>query len=339
MGDVATEVRPPGTEAHKASSTSQAVLDALSGADEMSLAQLRERLEVGDGGPTENQLSRALRQLVAQEKVVRPRRGYYLLSASATLATPPVPPIPSQRSAGTTKSIARPLTAAPMRTKRVRKQATSESPAVQKPTEAETLPSDLADARLVEVTVESTVATPEPAASQDAETEALVETATDTAAEPATDIASEAPAVVVAEPPAVVDAEAPAVAVAEPPAVVDAEAPAGAVAELQVVNEPRADNRGDEALEESAERDLVADERRAWLVKAAIPVGWFAITGIALMLLGSIIGVLVGIVVAVAAVYLYRRQQAAAQGEVAPTDESNGSEAQVDVSLDQLGVS
>ena len=130
---------------------------------------------MGDGGPTENQLSRALRQLVAQEKVVRPRRGYHLLSASARHST--CSPIPCSVSLHV-RSLLHPCVPSGCASK-ARRVSRQRYP---KPTEAETLPSDLADARLVEVTVESTVATPEPAASQDAETEALVETATDTAA-------------------------------------------------------------------------------------------------------------------------------------------------------------
>ena len=64
-----------------------------------------------------------------------------------------------------------------------------------------------------------------------------------------------------------------------------------------------------ELAEQVADEDIDAQERRMWLSRAALPVLWFAITGVALMLGGAIIGVLVGIVLGIGATVLYRRER------------------------------
>ena len=97
------QARPTKTAANRSESVGTKVLAALSDAPELSLAQLRELLSVGSGGVTESQLSRALRQLVASDQVVRPRRGIYA-SAQAVQEAPAVIPRQRKRAAPAAKA-------------------------------------------------------------------------------------------------------------------------------------------------------------------------------------------------------------------------------------------
>ena len=372
MAVSATRTRPSDSSAKPVRIDAAAVLEAVSGlfsdGDEHTVAQLRVELGVGATGPTESQLSRALRQLVDSGTLARVRRGVYAearrsmivpmpRSASATekfhvsdiadesdAPSDPLPAVPptsvslDQESIESipveTKAIARPLSAAPNRPRRPKR-----SPATGAAVPA-TIPS-------ADVVIDSVVAPPATPAEESVD---------------APTVSDEAPEIATAETPddggLVLEAVLPRVASAEVPEVdapvlakteTELEQPAAVAIELDVAPTQIATTASvttaviaapAPAPELAAFDDnfTALDAERVWVRKAALPVIWFAITGLALMLAGSIIGVVVGVVLGAAALWLYvglrARDRATNDGYTGPPSQA----ADAPTELESIGV-
>lgn len=304
MGAGATKIRTTQTAVSSGASTRDAVLAALAVDDSTSLAQLRLRLEVGAGGPTEGQMTRALRQLVEQGRVTRPKRGYYRAvhpEGNQQIKPSKTALVPTQRTPDRSEALARPLRAAPARPKRVR---VVETAAVEEAVETAAVKEVMESARAEEV-VES------------ARAEEVVE-----AAPPSPEVDRVEPEVAVAtEPPA------------SAPAGDDARVSPAVLVEVPAARLPkRADMVSPVEVAESAER--------TWLRRAALPVLWFALTGLALMFSGVVVGALIAVILGFLAVGIYRRerhQQMELEGARARWSEPQISSERSE-SLDTLGV-
>lgn len=303
MAAPAIETRPSDSTADvrrsNGSGVAEAVLAVVADGAPHSLAQLRAELGVAGTGPTESQLTRALRQLVTHGELVRIRRGVYGLAPA-----PIVVPSPRSASGGervpTAKSGPEP-----------------EAPSVVlDPVVEESINHDDEP-----ITNAGPVATPLARALS-----AAPNRPRRPRSDPGTHVVAVMP--VVAPKPAVRE---PVASGGSPDAtpvantVVASEAPAHEVVATQEVGPEvsaldvavvgNAEVPGD--FVDPPEADLllnedvrVLDSEQVWVRKAALPVFWFAFTGLALMLAGSVIGAAVGIVLGGAAVGLYVRLRA-----------------------------
>lgn len=354
MGDVATQVRQSKAATNRSASTSQAVLAALADVSELSLAGLRERLTVGSAGITESQLTRALRQLVADGSLVRPRRGYYAVAAmtsdtagSDDLKSPaavPVPAaraatakVPAQRSQIASKPqpssadgpLARPLGAAPRRPRRTAKPPTPRiiSP-VPPASQVSEDPPSFVEPPLVDEAVVSEPAVAVIATVAVAESVAVIESvAVDTPSSEATVYHT-----------AVVEAVTGEASIGEPVLVAEPTSVSESAVQVEDVSDPAEHLEIDTLSRPTPPQEFESLERRMWLSKAALPVLWFALTGIALMLGGALIGILGGVAFGVGAVALYRRERhrelALRNGALAPSSSGTDHIA----SIDSIGV-
>lgn len=296
MGAAATKTRTTKAAVRSSVSAHDAVLALLADDAALSLAELRRQLKVGDGGMTESQLTRTLRQLVDQGKATRPKRGYYcaivpVKKKRAPRRKPTL--VPAQRTPHRSESLARPLRAAPARPKRPK--------ALNEPKSAVTIPE-----------VPEAVKAAEEAAPT-SEDRSAVDRGSDPTAEPTASADLEESAI-----PLAVDAEPVRLTEEAQTDVTDdasyEPATAAASANQASIREDWAPQARPVATvpaetQEISPAELAESAERAWLRRAALPVVWFALTGLALMFGGAIMGGLVGIGLGVIAVNVYRRER------------------------------
>lgn len=345
MAPASTATRQRSTaNAKNAAFVDSAVLDALTGHDELSLAQLREALDVGQGGPSESQLTRSLRALIANDQVTRPRRGFYAATSKNSPASASTPSgqaaatvkVPSPRKAisaeslptkmrskATSKSaakkaakpepvsasepaaavdqeltaapIARVLSAAPTRVRRVKRTPIAQ---IQPTVDPAANVAESSVKQQAEVAVAQTQSTVERGIGTDASLAAvapLVDAPVSAPSEPDVEVIAEPVSVVptmLAEPDPVAPPAPQVAAVNTPTPVLAKPAPAPDVPPVEI-----------------SQIEAATDSERVWLRKAALPVAWFAITGLALMVAGAVLGGIIGIGLAVLAGWIYVKER------------------------------
>lgn len=324
MATAATRTRLQGTDTNGRSIVSTGVLLALASSKEVTLEELRVALRGSEQNVTESQLTRSLRSLVESGDVLRIRRGVYTLpspepaAAVATVATrdPEDAPdqiglVPAPREANSGESqpeicsieiatdtssptpvIARSLQSAPSRSRRLRD-----------------VPAVAPDAMRADPPGDS-----EPAEARDTATEKLSEldltvTETDAAAVPTEMVRTTS-----------VEDDVPTVATE----------PEETASDLSLTDQPSAVQLHAGYPVVNLTETATAVEG-VWLRKAMLPLLWFTLTGIALMIGGAIVGAIVAVVIGALGIRSFRRASTR-QRELA-SFEVVGSEAETRVNV------
>lgn len=267
-----------------------AVANYVAQADEVSLAELRENFGIQRGGPGDSQLSRILRGLVSDGTVLRVRRGFYHsplrpIIPAQRIAEPDNTPVPSAGFSGSETS-----------------DVTEVNATIDVPVKVD----DEDDHATLDVDVDVvSFADPNNVVSVNkvVDADAGVVSSADDAIEPTESVSIEPVEEVVIEPVEDVAIES-AESVAEPVECMAIEAaervtsPVDSSVDAEPVDDPSAGV-------DLSEVDQAID--RLWLRSAGVGMGWLAVSGLALMVAGTAIGIVIAVLLGAAALVQLRK--------------------------------